>query len=259
MADNPPPLPPAGWYNDPEGQPFLRWFDSTKWTEFTRPAEAASLPAPVSADPIGSVSLEELDGASAPASPATTSAAVSQPSAPDPESTARTWADASARWGQIIDGLPEWPTAKTGMFSSQPKGFSPTESTGRTVGEIAVGWGRPTWWTPEPATGGAIAGWSSSPAVAMHFTVESVCDRVLSKTHNEIDVSWGLRRLGNVIGRPQSNVEAFLGLPSSRSGTAGGGSLLQWQRPGYHVALRFGADNLCQGITHQFAARPSRV
>ena len=34
----PPSGPPPGWYNDPGGEPALRWWDGNQWTQHTRPA-----------------------------------------------------------------------------------------------------------------------------------------------------------------------------------------------------------------------------
>jgi Protein of unknown function (DUF2510) len=38
--------PPAGWYHDPSGQPWLRWWDGFQWTSHTQPGPgtAASVP-----------------------------------------------------------------------------------------------------------------------------------------------------------------------------------------------------------------------
>ena len=40
MAGTPrtPTGPPAGWYEDPNGQPVLRWWDGQRWSEHTQPA-----------------------------------------------------------------------------------------------------------------------------------------------------------------------------------------------------------------------------
>jgi hypothetical protein len=73
---------------------------------------------------------------------------------------------------------------------------------------------------------------------------------------NEIDVSWALRRLG--IGNPMNVVVRWLGEPNSRSAGAGY-TLLQWQRTGYHVALKFAPDGCCLGLTSQYSHRPRRV
>jgi len=31
----PPPMAPPGWHPDPSGQPWLRWWDGTRWSEHT--------------------------------------------------------------------------------------------------------------------------------------------------------------------------------------------------------------------------------
>jgi hypothetical protein len=36
-------------------------------------------------------------------------------------------------------------------------------------------------------------------------------------------------------------------------------TLLQWQRPGCNIALKFGADGRCTGITHQYMRNPRKV
>lgn len=56
-------------------------------------------------------------------------------------------------------------------------------------------------------------------------------------------------------GKTYAEVIAAVGEPQSRSVTADGGRLMQWQATGYHVALRFGPDEVCLGVTHEFAAR----
>lgn len=57
MTDTTGGLPPAGWYPDPYGEPFERWWDGAGWTEHTNtpapaaPAEPAE-PEPVAAEPV---------------------------------------------------------------------------------------------------------------------------------------------------------------------------------------------------------------
>jgi hypothetical protein len=36
-VSTPAPLPGAGWFQDPGGQPILRWWDGTAWTGYTSP------------------------------------------------------------------------------------------------------------------------------------------------------------------------------------------------------------------------------
>lgn len=55
MTDTTGGMPPAGWYPDPYGQPFERWWDGTGWTEHTNtPAapEPAAPVAPVTPEPV---------------------------------------------------------------------------------------------------------------------------------------------------------------------------------------------------------------
>jgi hypothetical protein len=68
------------------------------------------------------------------------------------------------------------------------------------------------------------------------------------------DLSWSLRRLGNVSGQPLDVVVAHLG--QARSLRDGAGCTLhQWTRSDYHITLKFDKDDLCLGITHQ-TSRP---
>jgi hypothetical protein len=57
--------------------------------------------------------------------------------------------------------------------------------------------------------------------------------------------------LGNMKGKSLSEISAVVGSPNAISARSDGGSLRQWQATGYHIALIFDAENICQGITHQ--------
>ena len=55
MTDSTGSLPPAGWYPDPYGAPFERWWDGAGWTEHTNtpaPAAPAEPVAPVAPEPV---------------------------------------------------------------------------------------------------------------------------------------------------------------------------------------------------------------
>lgn len=49
MTDYPGSLPPAGWYPDPYGAPYERWWDGAQWTDHTNVPAA---PEPVAATPV---------------------------------------------------------------------------------------------------------------------------------------------------------------------------------------------------------------
>ena len=51
MTDTSGALPPAGWYPDPYGAPYERWWDGTQWTAHTTEAPAAPA-APVAPQPV---------------------------------------------------------------------------------------------------------------------------------------------------------------------------------------------------------------
>jgi hypothetical protein len=59
-------------------------------------------------------------------------------------------------------------------------------------------------------------------------------------------------KLGTLKGRTQSEIVASVGKPNSISAAAGGKRLVQWITPGYHIALLFDADGVCEGVTHEF-------
>src|SRR5689334_5334427 len=63
------------------------------------------------------------------------------------------------------------------------------------------------------------------------------------------------RAAGTLKGLTKDEIVAKVGRPNSVSAQAGGKSLLQWQATGYHIALRFDPDGVCEGVTHQHSAR----
>ena len=73
----------------------------------------------------------------------------------------------------------------------------------------------------------------------------------------ESELSWRVRILGNMDQRALTEIIKWLGLPNART-LRRGYTVLQWQRPGYHIALQFGTDNKCTGV-HQWTAKPLGV
>jgi hypothetical protein len=59
--------------------------------------------------------------------------------------------------------------------------------------------------------------------------------------------------LGHLSGRSKDEIIVAIGMPSSFSKIDVDKELLQWQRPGYHIALMF-EGGVCQGATHEYKA-----
>lgn len=59
--------------------------------------------------------------------------------------------------------------------------------------------------------------------------------------------------LGHLVGRTKDEIILAVGAPNSFSCAAEGKELLQWLRPGYHIALLF-KDGICEGATHEYKA-----
>lgn len=57
-------------------------------------------------------------------------------------------------------------------------------------------------------------------------------------------------KLGNLQGKSRAEILAAVGPPSSQSTVAGGKTVIQWIKPGYHIALIFEGDN-CLGVSHE--------
>lgn len=56
---------------------------------------------------------------------------------------------------------------------------------------------------------------------------------------------------GVIAGKTYHEIVAACGAPSSVSPTGDGGKLCQWMATGYHIALIFDENNICQGISHE--------
>jgi len=60
--------------------------------------------------------------------------------------------------------------------------------------------------------------------------------------------------LGNMYGKSRQQIVDTVGEPTTVS-YLGRAQLLQWQVPGYHIALRIDDHDMFAGITHEYAAR----
>lgn len=58
-------------------------------------------------------------------------------------------------------------------------------------------------------------------------------------------------KLGNLRGRTYAEIASVVGAPNAVSQTGDGGTLKQWITSGYHIALLFDANNVCQGISSE--------
>jgi hypothetical protein len=257
VGDIPVQKPPAGWFHDPAGSGSLRWWDGSAWTEFRKPPDKPVTPPAAAAPAAAAPTVTSSAAPSAGPSVGSVAGPVRAPA--QPAVTAGTYASVAGIWAYRMSMLPAQPAAKRSAFRIYPKGYGPANLTGKAVADIASAWGRPEWWAPEAATGGVVAGWDAAPDIAIHVTAGGICDRVLQRQYTEVDLSWWLRCLGDVLGRPRHEVTSFLGEPNARSGIGNGLLLLQWVRPGFHIALKFAEDGTCLGITSQHAASPMNV
>ena len=159
-------------------------------------------------------------------------------------------------WGAVIGAIPARPTRRGFLWSIPGEYSVPERLAGRSLEDIASAYGRPGWWHAEIVTGGIIACWPGR-GMAMRFSASGTCTQVLRRVRGEMALSWRIRALGDVRGMLVAQVARWLGLPNSRS-WGHNYTLLQWQAPGYHIALKFGPDGRCTGITHQHMRRPLR-
>jgi hypothetical protein len=62
-------------------------------------------------------------------------------------------------------------------------------------------------------------------------------------------------KLGRLKGQNKSVIFVLAGPPNAVSALPNGKTLCQWQAAGYHIALIFDADNICEGVSHEAIAR----
>lgn len=56
---------------------------------------------------------------------------------------------------------------------------------------------------------------------------------------------------GVIAGKTLQEIVAVCGNPNSVSSMPGGGTLCQWIATGYHIALLFDENNVCEGISSE--------
>lgn len=56
--------------------------------------------------------------------------------------------------------------------------------------------------------------------------------------------------LGTLSGKTKAEIIAAVGQPNAVSAAGEGKTVLQWLRTGYHIALVFNAQDVCEGISH---------
>lgn len=57
--------------------------------------------------------------------------------------------------------------------------------------------------------------------------------------------------LGELRGKRFAEIEKKVGSPTAISVTPDSGTVKQWIASGYHIALVFDKDDLCQGVSHE--------
>ena len=61
--------------------------------------------------------------------------------------------------------------------------------------------------------------------------------------------------LGPLKGKPRREIERAVGAASQETALPDGRTLLQWRATGYHIALIFGTNGRCDGVTHENGRR----
>ena len=80
------------------------------------------------------------------------------------------------------------------------------------------------------------------------YAIQSALVRAPGQSLNQKFVA-----LGTLSGKTYSEIVAKVGAPSATSAMAGGKTLRQWQATGYHIALIFDKDDICEGITSEIS------
>ena len=65
------------------------------------------------------------------------------------------------------------------------------------------------------------------------------------------DLQKKFAKLGTLSGKHYSEIEKACGKPSSVSSLKDGKILRQWMATGYHIALIFDNNDICEGISHE--------
>jgi hypothetical protein len=74
--------------------------------------------------------------------------------------------------------------------------------------------------------------------------------------HNSLPQRF--QRANPLRGKTRGQIIALVGNPNSVSTYDNGKTLLQWIQSGYHIALIFDANGVCEGVQHEFK-HPSHV
>ena len=61
--------------------------------------------------------------------------------------------------------------------------------------------------------------------------------------------------LGTLKGKSRTEIERAVGPAAQETPLPDGRTLLQWRTTGYHIALIFGTDGRCDGVTHENGRR----
>ena len=61
--------------------------------------------------------------------------------------------------------------------------------------------------------------------------------------------------LGSLKGKSRKEIERAVGPAAQETALPDGRTLLQWRATGYHIALIFGANGRCDGVTHENGRR----